>query len=69
MNSRPTRELAYREADGVEVALLWPIGGRRVLVQVVDGRAGRSFELSVEGEKALDAFYHPYVYAAAAGYS
>jgi hypothetical protein len=53
----------------VEVALLWPIDGSRVLVRVADGRAGRSLELSVEGEKALDAFYHPYVYAAAAGYS
>ena len=69
MNSTPIRELAFREADGVEVALLWPIDGSRVLVRVADGRAGRSFELSVEGEKALDAFYHPYVYAAAAGYS
>ena len=67
MSTKQTRELAYRENDGLEVALLWPVGERRVLVRVADGRAGQSFDLSVEGDNALDAFYHPYAYAAAAG--
>jgi hypothetical protein len=69
MTNGKTRELAFREADGVEVALLWPVGERRVLVRVADWREGRSFELSVEGGRALDAFYHPYAYAAASGLS
>ena len=69
MGNRTTRELAYRESDGVEVALLWRVGERGVLVRVADGRLEQSFELSVEGDKALDAFYHPYAYAAAAGHS
>jgi hypothetical protein len=64
MTEATTRELAYREADGVEVALLWPVGARSVVVRVVDWRAGQSFELSVRGERALDAFHHPYAYAA-----
>jgi hypothetical protein len=63
MNSTATRELEFRAADGVEVALLGPIDGSRVLVRVADGSAGRSFGLSAEGGKALDGFYHPFVYA------
>jgi hypothetical protein len=63
MTNHPTRELAYRESDGVEVALLWPIGERRVLVQVNDRRSDHSFELSVDAARALDAFHHPYAYA------
>jgi hypothetical protein len=50
----------------VEVVLLWPVGERRVLVRVTDQRSEDSFELSVEGDKALDAFHHPYAYAALA---
>jgi hypothetical protein len=63
MTRRPTRELAHRATDGVEVVLLWPVGERRVLVRVTDERSEDSFELSVEGDKALDAFHHPYAYA------
>ena len=64
MTRKGTRELAYRAADGVEVSLLWPVGGHRVLVQVRDQTSDRSFELSVHADKALDAFHHPYAYAA-----
>jgi hypothetical protein len=64
MTSRGTRELAYRAADGVEVSLLWPVGEHRVLVHVKDQTSDRSFELSVDADKALDAFHHPYAYAA-----
>jgi hypothetical protein len=64
MTRKGTRELAYRAADGVEVSLLWPVGEHRVLVHVRDQRSDRSFELSVEADKALDAFHHPYAYAA-----
>jgi hypothetical protein len=66
MTMRKTQELARRSADGVEVVLLWPVGERRVLVRVTDQRSEDSFELSVEGDKALDAFHHPYAYAALA---
>ena len=63
MTTGATRELAYRAADGVEVSLLWPVGERGVLVRVTDHRSDRSFELSVDADRALDAFYHPYAYA------
>ena len=61
-----TRELAYREADGVEVTLLWPVGDSRVVVRVTDTRADESFELSIKGDRALDAFHHPYAFVAEA---
>jgi hypothetical protein len=59
------RELAYRESDGIEVALLWSTVEDQVLVRVNDTAAGGCFDVAVESAKALDAFYHPYAYARA----
>jgi hypothetical protein len=59
-----TRELAARESDGVRVLLLWHPREDAVTVLVEDARAGGRFELSVERDHALDAFYHPFAYAA-----
>jgi hypothetical protein len=61
-------ELAYRAADGVEVALLWVTGTDRALVVLHDERTGEVLELEVGAhENALDVFNHPYAYAAARG--
>ena len=59
-----TRELAARESDGVNVVLLWDPRENAVTVEVEDARAGESFRLAVAPDCALDAFYHPYAYAA-----
>ncbi|HEV8097633.1 MAG TPA: hypothetical protein VGP56_00715 [Gaiellaceae bacterium] len=59
-----TRELAVRESDGVRVLLLWHPREDAITVAVEDARAGHGFELAVECERALDAFYHPFAYAA-----
>jgi hypothetical protein len=62
------RELAHREADGVEVTLLWHPAGDFVTVTVVDSRGGDQFELVLEdGDRALDVFHHPYAHAARRG--
>jgi hypothetical protein len=58
------RELASRESDGVHVLLLWHPRDNTLTVSVEDGRAGESFRLAVAPDCALDAFYHPYAYAA-----
>jgi hypothetical protein len=58
------RELASRESDGFAVVLLWHEAEDSVTVSVADSRTGDRFELAVESERALDAFYHPYAYAA-----
>jgi hypothetical protein len=61
------RELAYREADGIEVVLVWNPDTDRLTVCVSDERSGSSFELEPDRRPALDAFYHPYSYAAFTG--
>ena len=61
-------ELAHRAGDGIEVLLLWDRGDGRLTVVVDDLRNGDSFELVAgDGRQALDAFYHPFAYAAARG--
>ena len=58
------KELAHRANDGIEVTLFWKKPTTRVAIEVSDVRLGESFEFEVEGEMALDAFHHPYAYAA-----
>jgi hypothetical protein len=61
-------ELAHRTGDGIEVLLLWEGGDGGLKVVVDDLRNGGSFELvASDGRQALDAFYHPFAYAAARG--
>jgi hypothetical protein len=58
-------ELAHRAGDGLEVLLMWDRDDGRLVVIVDDIRKGGSFELVVaDGRQALDAFYHPFAYAA-----
>jgi hypothetical protein len=66
MNSHAakSRELAARESDGVRVLLLWHPREDAVTVSVEDVRAGQRFHLAVAHDRALDAFYHPFAYAA-----
>ena len=61
------RELAYRAADGVEVGLFWSKSDNGLRVVVDDARSGDLFELVVDPDHALDAFEHPYAYAAHRG--
>jgi hypothetical protein len=61
------RELAHRSADGVHVTLLWHPSTDRVSVQVSDEGSGDTFEFEAPAARALDAFWHPYAYAAFAG--
>jgi hypothetical protein len=59
-----TRELAARESDGIHVLLLWNPDGNDLTVSVEDARGGARFQLAVAPDRALDAFYHPFAYAA-----
>jgi hypothetical protein len=58
------RELAARESDGLHVLLLWHPDEDAVTVSVEDERAGDRFQISVAPDRALDAFHHPFAYAA-----
>jgi hypothetical protein len=59
-----SRELATRQSQGLAVVLRWYPGEGAVTVSVDDAKTGDRFEIVVDRKRALDAFYHPYVYAA-----
>jgi len=63
LEQREGRELAARGTDGLHVQLLWNPIADAVSVAVEDLR-GERFHLAVARERALDAFYHPFAYAA-----
>ena len=57
------RESDHRRADRIEVMLLWNAETNVVLVSVAE-REGNTLEFRVPPAQALDAFHHPYAYAA-----
>ena len=59
-----TKELAYRKSDGLEVTLLWCNDDDSVALAVYDAKCDHAFEVGVPRDRALDAFYHPFAYAA-----
>jgi hypothetical protein len=59
----PSRELDYRESDGLQVWLLWLPAEDAVVVRVLDARRGLLLELPTDGAHALDVFHHPFAYA------
>ena len=61
------RELDYRSNDGLEVTLLWHPETNRISVSVFDAKTGDDFELEIDRADAMDAFHHPYAYAATRG--
>jgi hypothetical protein len=62
--SAPARELAQRRSGGVDIRLLWHPETDRVELSVRDVATGSGFQIEVEPGNAIDAFYHPYAYAA-----
>jgi hypothetical protein len=67
IRSTPTsaRELHSRAVDGIRVRLMWSPAEGRVWVAVADHKAGSEFTVEVrEHAHALEAFHHPYAYAA-----
>jgi hypothetical protein len=58
------RELAHRTSDGIEVTLFWTNATNPVTIAVLDTRSDEALEFDVDGSAALDAFNHPYAYAA-----
>ena len=58
------RELAHRTGDGIEVTLFWTKSTDRITIEVLDSRSGQRLDFAVDRHAALDAFNHPYVYAA-----
>jgi hypothetical protein len=61
------RELAQRLSGSDEILLLWRPRCERVEISVRDVATGVGFHLEVAPGSALDAFHHPYAYAASLG--
>ena len=61
------RELAHRINDGIHVTLLWNEDTGALTVTVLDAKTGAAFEIPAEPQNALEAFNHPYAYAAFTG--
>lgn len=59
------RELAHRTSDGIEVSLFWTKSSDQITIAIIDTRSDESLDFEVDGKLALDAFNHPYAYAAA----
>ena len=64
MYASPRIDLAHRKADGIDVTLWWSPEDDSVAVEVLHFASESSFELTVDPARALDAFYHPFAYAA-----
>ena len=64
MNADRKLELAQRSSDGLDVTLWWSPADDTVSVEVLHFETASVFELAVERSRALEAFYHPFAYAA-----
>jgi hypothetical protein len=67
MNAQSTStwtELANRSGDGLDVTLAWAKrdGTDEIVVRVTDLREDDYFEIPAEPARALDVYYHPFVY-------
>jgi hypothetical protein len=58
------RELAQRMGAGIEVTLLWTESTNTVTVAIIESHSAEELEFEVDASSALDAFNHPYAYAA-----
>jgi hypothetical protein len=56
-------ELAHRNANGIDVALLWSRLTNRLVVVVADIRTDERFTVDAPHDRALDVFNHPFAYA------
>jgi hypothetical protein len=58
------RELAHRVCAGFDVMLLWNPADNSLAVRVLRYDDAETYELAVPRDHALNAFHHPFVYAA-----
>ena len=64
MYASPRIDLANRRGDGIDVTLWWSRSNDAVSVEVLHLASDSIFEVAVDRSRALDAFYHPYAFAA-----
>jgi hypothetical protein len=62
---QPRRELARRVSGGIEVTLYWSPCDDSTTVEVWQPASGETLLLAVAPQRALEAYYHPFVELAA----
>ena len=67
MSQTPPTELAHRLNGSMEVTLFWHRDSDALVLSVADSASGDAFAFDVDSATAVDAFYHPYAYAALFG--
>ena len=60
----PARELAAHRRDGIHDRLLWHPDENTFTASTEDARHRNRFQLAVAPDRAREAFYHPFAYAA-----
>jgi len=61
------RELARRQSGATEVTLYWSLADDSIQLEVWQPETGEMLAFGVARERALDAFYHPFVHVPASG--
>src|SRR5262249_61795719 len=61
-SSDDRRELARRVSSGIEVTLYWNALDNSTTIEVSHAASDETFAYVVAGERALDAFYHPFAH-------
>jgi hypothetical protein len=64
VTEEPTRELAERRAESLEVLLVWHPISNEVELRIHDMSKVEDFGFRVPPDEAMEAFRHPYAYAA-----
>ena len=58
----PRRELARRVSGGIEVTLYWSAHDSCISVEIWQPESEETLTFTVGGDRALDAFYHPFAH-------
>jgi hypothetical protein len=62
----PRRELAHRANGGLEITLFWNADDDTTSIEVWHPETEETITFDVPGNRALDAFYHPFAHLTAA---
>jgi hypothetical protein len=58
----PRRELARRVNGGLEITLYWDVRDNSTTIEVHHADTAETIAFPVSGDRALDAFHHPFAH-------
>jgi hypothetical protein len=60
--SNPGRELARRVSGGIKITLYWNADDNTTSIEIRQPETKETLSFAVDGDQALDAFYHPFAH-------